>query len=482
MNRTRTAYDVTRHSAGLLAAAMALGLALVAACGDDDRHGTPPDVLTTPDGVLRDVQGRQILLRGINARVAGLFDVTFDDGRVALEPIPPFDAEDCRFLAEELGYNHLRLPVSWSGLEPERGTYDEDYLRRILDVADTCGDYGIYTLVDLHQDAFSKHIGEDGAPLWAIVPPPTELLEGPLHDLNERRTSGQVLAAFESLFANEEAVQDAYADMAAWLASALEGHPWVLGLELMNEPVLFFDDAPLAAFHAHVGSVVREAAPTLTLFFEPNSLRNMTDDAPAEFPFPFDDAVYSPHIYTEVFLNGWESEDPTKIRDSVERAVQEAADHGAPLYVGEFGNDPKSDRGRLWINITLGLFDQHLISSALWVYEEWSQGSWGLYEAQGEPNPGRLTVREEVVDLLARAYPQAVDGRLMSFEYDADARTLTVQLTDAGDGEHLLAAPGRVYPAGVVAACDGVDVATAPGPGRVAVRCVGTTLTLGPAD
>ena len=457
-------------------------LVVVPACGDGGGAGPAADPLTTDQAELRDAQGRQLLLRGINARVEGLFDVSFDDGRVALEPIPPFGAEDCRFLAEEMGYNHLRLPVNWSGLEPVRGDYDADYLRRILDVVDACGEYGIYTLVDLHQDAYSKHMGEDGAPLWAIVPPPSELLEGPLHDLNERRTSGQVLAAFDSFFANDEGVQDAYADMAAWLAGALEGHPWILGLELMNEPVLFFDDAPLAAFHAKVGGAAREAAPTLTLFFEPNSLRNMTDDAPAEFPFPFDDAVYSPHIYTEVFLNGWESEDATKIRLSVERAVQEAADHNAPLYVGEFGNDPKTDRGRLWIDITLSLFDEHLISSAIWVYEEWSQGSWGLYDGVGEPNPGRVALREDAVDLLARAYPQAVDGRLVSFAFDASARTLTVQLADAGPGEHLMAAPGRVYPTGVVAACDGVDVETTPGPGRVALRCAGATLTLRPAD
>ncbi len=459
-----------------------ISLVVFPACGDDDGQATPPDPLTTPEGRLLDVQGRQILLRGINARVEGLFDVTFDDGRVALEPIPPFDGEDCRFLAEELGYNHLRLPVNWSGLEPERGVYDHDYVLRILDVVDACGAHGIYTLVDLHQDAFSKHIGEDGAPLWAILPPPTELLEGPLHDLQDRRLSGQVLAAFDSLYANVDGVADDYAAMAAWLATQIEGHPWVLGLELMNEPVLFFDDEPLAEFHAKVGAAVREAAPTVTIFFEPNALRNTTDDAPAEFPFPLPDAVYSPHIYTEVFLNNWESEDPTKIRVSVENAVQEAADHGAPLYVGEFGNDPRLDRGRRWIDITLGLFDTHLISSAIWVYEEWSQGSWGLYDGVGEPDPGRVALREEVVDLLARAYPQAVDGRLVSFEYDVALRTLTVQIAEAGAGVHLLAAPGRVYPAGVLATCDGVDTETTTGPGRVGLHCTGTTLTLRPAD
>src|SRR5262245_33359069 len=41
-----------------------------------------------------DVEGRVVFLRGVNARVEGIFDVTFDDGRIPLEPIPPFTIDD----------------------------------------------------------------------------------------------------------------------------------------------------------------------------------------------------------------------------------------------------------------------------------------------------------------------------------------------------------------------------------------------------
>ena len=84
-------------------------------------------------------------------------------------------------------FNLLRLPINWSGLEPAEGQFEEDYLLRVDQVIDWCAEFGIYVLVDFHQDAYSKEIGEDGAPLWAIVPPPTELLEGPMHDLTDRR-------------------------------------------------------------------------------------------------------------------------------------------------------------------------------------------------------------------------------------------------------------------------------------------------------
>ena len=47
--------------------------------------------LRVRDGRLVDERGREVTLRGVNARAAGVFDVTFDDGRLPLEPIPGFD-------------------------------------------------------------------------------------------------------------------------------------------------------------------------------------------------------------------------------------------------------------------------------------------------------------------------------------------------------------------------------------------------------
>ncbi|HEY6035212.1 MAG TPA: hypothetical protein VIV58_13150, partial [Kofleriaceae bacterium] len=59
---------------------------LAAACGSDPAPATTP--LASDGTHLRDDQGRIALLHGVNARIAGVFDVTFDDGRTALEPIP----------------------------------------------------------------------------------------------------------------------------------------------------------------------------------------------------------------------------------------------------------------------------------------------------------------------------------------------------------------------------------------------------------
>src|SRR6478735_10346972 len=92
-------------------------LMLGVACGSSPRETTP---LASDGTHLRDEQGRIAVLRGVNARVEGVFDVTFSDGRIPLEPIPALEAADCRRM-RELGIDLWRLPINWSGIEPTRG-------------------------------------------------------------------------------------------------------------------------------------------------------------------------------------------------------------------------------------------------------------------------------------------------------------------------------------------------------------------------
>jgi endoglycosylceramidase len=453
--------------------------------------GASPDAsaaLRSVDGQLLDARGRQVLLRGVNARVNGLFDVTFDDGRVALEEIPPFTADDCAFLAGDLGLNLLRLPVNWSGIEPEEGVYDAAYLDRIGQLVDDCAAAGVVTIVDLHQDAYGKDIGEDGAPLWAIVPPPEELLEGPLTsaELARRRLSAPVLAAFRSLYQDAalpsgRTLHRAHAEAAGHLAASLVDHPGAVALELHNEPVSLGDQAALDAFHAASTEAVRAAYPSLPVAFEPDALRNITDAAPVEAPFPYDNTVYAPHIYTDVFEDGWASEDTDAVRASVAAAVDEAAAHGAHLFVGEFGHDPRSDRGARYIDTCLDAFDQHRASWAIWLYEEHSQDAWGLWD-EGDVPHTRGALREAVADQLARPFPTAIDGTIETIDWDGDAKVLTVRVEGAGGGVHEVSAPARTWPDGVVVTCDGAAVERELADGRARFRCGGAELRLAPVD
>lgn len=416
------------------------------------------------DGVrLRDEAGREVLLHGINARIEGLFDVSFDDGRVALEEIPAFARSDLELLRDELGMNALRVPINWSGLQPVAGftDLDPDYLARLDAVLALCAELEVWCLVDLHQDAWSKHIGEDGAPLWAIVPEPTELLEGPLEDLEARRLSAQVLAAFGTFFAGQAGLQDAYLDMVERLVAHLRGRPFVAGLELFNEPV--GDDVEVLSFANRAVQRVHEVDPDRLALFEPNALRNLMDRADTQGGLQQPNAAYAPHLYPEVFSGGkdmWASGDPARLIESTAQARLEADEHGAPLVVTEYGIDPEAPRGLPWIERMLEEMDRHQASRFFWVYEERSQGGWGLYDDEG-------ALREELLDVLARPYPVAVPGSLDAFSV-AEGE-LRVQVT--GGGELVLSAPARTLGLAPSATCDGRPIDAERRAGRVLVGC-----------
>lgn len=445
---------------------------------------TPPALIRLAGQDFSDGHGT-VLLRGTNARVEGLFDVTFDDGRLPLEPIPPFGAEDCHTMAEVLGWNLLRLPVNWSAIEPERGRYDLDYIGDVRALVERCAEHGVFTLVDLHQDAYSKEIGEDGAPLWAIVPPPETLLGGPLTDLTERRTSLQVLRAFSSFFDDAETLQDAYAAMAARLGEELTGTPGFLGLELMNEPVAW-NDEKLHAFHDKVGAAVAASMPDAFIAFEPDALRNLNDHDPVLFPTTVPRAVYAPHHYTGVFTaepGTWP--DLAAVRQSALDARAEGDLHGGPTLIGEFGHDPREDAGRAWLTAALDAYDEALLNSAFWVWEEWSQGGWGLFDRAGsEEEPGRGPMRSVALDAIARPFPRSVPGALravrwlhptLSFSWDDPVPEwpwVTVSL------------PGHL---GAFdrwrALCDGEErTLEAIGPGAALFDCAGTSAELTLSD
>lgn len=458
----------------LLLATTAVASLLTATQLDACSNTKTPFHIRSADGVLRDAQGRELIYHGVNARIEGLFDVSFDDGRTALEPIPPFTEEDCRFIGEDLGMNHLRLLVNWSGIEPHDDDYREDYLARVLEVAAMCERHGVYSLVDFHQDAFSKEIGEDGAPLWAIQPAPTMLLGGPLTDLGDRRASTQVFDAFEGLFSDRYGGATQFADMAAWVAARIDGRPGVIGLELFNEPIVYFDDETLIAFHSRVATRIREVAPKLPVFFEPTGVRNITDTDLASPVFPFSNTVYSPHIYTNVFEDGWANEDASLVQASVAGARVEATAHSAALYVGEFGHD-NTTHGALYVTTAMDAMDVNRASWAYWVYEEWSQDSWGLYDAAAS---GRVALRSARADLMARAYPAAIAGHVESFVYVPATKTLTVTVSAPTSGEHVLAAPERTYPSGVEVRCGGTIVPATVAAGRARFRCAASPIVM----
>ena len=426
-------------------------------------------------GRLLDERRREVTLRGVNARVEGIFDVTFDDGRLPLEAIPVFDDGDAATM-ERFGFNLLRLPISWSALEPARGRFDAAYLDRIAGVLALCRSHGILVLLDFHQDAFSKEIGEDGAPRWVLDlllgPNGYPYLGGPLTDLGARRLAPATLAAFRQFFLDAGGVQADLAAAAVVLAHRFAHEPAVLGYEIMNEPLAFLvphGDVALLAFHVRLARAIRRVDHRHLVAFEPDAIRNATNAAPVPTtPFPVRGALYAPHVYTDVFdRHDYSSGDPAELAPSMERAAAEARGWGAPLLVGEYGIDPNAPNANAWITAELDLQDRLRTHSAFWLWEEISQGRWGLFDGESSEPGGERIGRTTA---LSRAYARAVPGRVLEHAFDAGANTLRLRYAARGTAPLELFVPPRRYPGGFAVRCNGRPVATSPGP-VVTLRC-----------
>ncbi|UJR78297.1 cellulase family glycosylhydrolase [Sandaracinus amylolyticus] len=468
------------------------GLALsLISCGDDPapivlEPWDPPEQpwVRSDRTRFRDDADRVLVFRGINARVEGLFDVTFDDGRLPLEEIPAFTIDDARRM-RALGLNALRLPINWSGIEPVQGEYSEAYLERLEEVVELCRQAGVHVMIDFHQDAYSKEIGEDGAPLWAIHPPPDELLGGPLGDLEARRTSEQVLRAFEGFFDTRDEdttdvmLQAAYFAMARHVAERFADDPWVLGYDLYNEPIA--DDRLLADFHARMAAELREVDDRHVMFFEPNSVRNLTEMGPrASAPFPDDGGAYAVHLYTLAFRDPRNELDTVtleRLRPNVERGLMEASLFGVPMFVGEWGIRPDSPGSDDYVRFMHELFDETFTSATVWLWKENSQGSWGFHDY--DPEGGAFTERDAVVRAHARVYAEAVAGEPMSMRYDLDARRFELVYEGrADDAPSVVYVPDASYFASSFAVrCDGRAIEPTPArdaaTGRVEIVCGG---------
>jgi endoglycosylceramidase len=448
-------------------------------CTEDPPPEEAPAVVRVQDGRLVDPAGREVQLRGVNARVAGLFDVEFDDGRLPLQPLAAFTREDAVQMSEA-GFNFLRLPINWSGLEPEEGNFSESYLRSIDDVLAHCRAAGLFVLLDFHQDAYSKHIGEDGAPLWAIEPAPSALLGGPLdeEELNRRRTSPAVLQAFTSFFENRERLQDRFLPVLRLIGSRYARHGEVIGIEIMNEPVSIIVDLtmePLFAFYEKAVSALRAVNAHHPIWLEPDAIRNFTHVAPIrDEPFFADNIVYSPHLYPT--LAGVSEEGRAAWMDALsttfDRMVQEARSWGdAALVIGEWGADPREEETREYAAAFLALAEQRAMGHALWLWKERSQGSWGMFDYDDASET--WLPRAQALEHFIAPYVQVGPGRMLAHSFDPQTRVLEARYQALGDerGEPELFLAPRRYPEGAKIFLDGEPAeAEAISAGRVRLR------------
>lgn len=401
--------------------AVTVGALVLAACGSSGSlgAGSPPATSAVGPGIgttlsflhvviptsgndrtpyLADPQGRQVLLRGVAA--VGLQDVAYPtaDGGPALFPVatsaydgkcpqaisripqPPLCEAQASLPAyrqstapgsgddfaqmRALGFDVVRLVLNWSQLEPTPGRYSSAYVDRIAQVVRWAAQQGIYVILDMHQDQYSRYIlpakksstppgcspsgGTDGAPRWAVF---TDGKPGCAID-GQSALNPASSAAFYNFWQNHRVpapkgrspgtgLQDHYIGALAVLARRFETNPAVLGYELMNEPqpgtlaalplTNLYQAASQQLYPFYKRAIealtgVRDGLPTCPasaptslsgscaypelahvshqqIFFEPLAYRNLVDFSPqVSTPFSsYPNLVYAPHVYTHAF-------------------------------------------------------------------------------------------------------------------------------------------------------------------------------------
>jgi endoglycosylceramidase len=434
-----------------------------------------------------DERGREVLLKGVNAD--GLVDywqqpptlpnpysiqpsdyagMTCPPDVPAVEGVPvcPWDLAQMR----PMGFNVLRLNLSWSLAEPTPGNISSAYLDRVAQVVGWAAAQGVYVVLDMHQDAWSKHVythpgdtcppgfnairGYDGAPAWAAA------YTGPacaLHGVRELDTA--VDQGFNNFYTDVQAsdgtgLQEHFVGVLKALAARFKNNPAVAGYELMNEPSpapAEPTDPQLINLWGKMVDAVVAATPGFRqlFFFEPSVLRDVVDASQVLTPWTlasaYPNAVYAPHIYTGVFTLDQQAAQQRLLptNGGYQSSIRDAQNLGLPLWIGEFGNDPPDDNTIM--RSSYQLQDQYMLGGAYWLWKENANDInatlfWGIY---GKPfdAPTRGVPQAGKIKFSGRAYPLATTGHLTQVTYDPDTtgfdiRAVSDAAVRAGDSAH----------------------------------------------
>lgn len=140
----------------------------------------------------------------------------------------------------ECGFNIIRLGVTWEGIEPEPGKYNEEYIDKIVYFMDMCHKYGMYVFIDMHQDLYGPAGGSDGAPEWASLTDGAKLKKNKLVWATGYFWGKVVHNCFDNFWANKEVdgigLQTYFINMWKHIAERVKDHPALFGFDLFNEP------------------------------------------------------------------------------------------------------------------------------------------------------------------------------------------------------------------------------------------------------
>jgi endoglycosylceramidase len=434
------------------------------------------------------------------------------------------------------GFDVVRLGIFWKGLEPGTasmndpaictpgkpkaagpGQFDaktfDTYMTKLEQTISLLARYGIYSLVDMHQDSMNEVFAGEGFPDWAVCTDGiTPVAYRNVAAWGVNQIDKGMAQAQGHFWANDVVgnLQGAYDQIWAKVASRLSGNPWVIGYDPFNEPfspsILLHPgqnaafDAQVQCFYAgraHPGETqsrrritgcppddpetgvipsIEHADHVHAVFYEPDT----TTSGPATNhigSMNFPRLVYNFHDYCPLHVpNGPEAPDYSQVCPPAEEQVftdsardrsndaSPAQPRGPGWFLTEFGaTTDAADLGRMVADA-----DANLVG---WMYWQWLyyEDPTGSHDSGLWP-PGPATSAQ--LDALSETYAQAIGGTPTSMTFDPSTAAfhLSYRVDRAVTAPTVVFVPvSRHYPDGYCAKLTGGKVTSSPGATRLVV-------------
>lgn len=435
--------------------------------------------------------------------------VVFFHGVDAVYKYPPFEvypapgkpwnlsAGDASLMAR-LGFNVVRLGMTWKGLEPgtapandpaicgagvpsdphqfNRAVFDR-YVAHLRTTIDLLGRYHIYTILDMHQDVYNEMFDGEGVPNWAVCTNDVPSADPPGRWSLEYSTKAAGIA-FHHFWTNDVRgdLQGEFDRVWGMVAHAFRGNRWILGYDPFNEPfstslVRYGDehfDAQLECFYTgrgHIGSPSHNAPPLrcpradpsdgVIPTLEANDPARLVFDEPDNYasrgfptfigPMSLPNLVFNVHIYCGARspVTGNPTDVATCANQEMHSLGVRAEDRLEQVSATQRG-------GPAWLVSEFGATSDPALLAAVAAKMDaeqvgWAYWAWRYY---GDPTgsadeslvmaDGRL---RSTALVLSRAYPEAVAGEPLSFSFSPERDVFTMAYTP----DHAVRAPTVVF-------------------------------------
>lgn len=372
-------------------------------------------VLTLEPNGFHDSQGRFMYFRGVNVAANSKYP-----------PFIPFEEVSWWDRLVSWGFNLVRLTLFWEAIEPQPGIYDSSYLDKVGQMVDQASSRGMYILLDMHQDLYSRWLHGDGAPDWSfpesVNPKNNDGFGGRFWGC-AYTLSRDVRACFTNFFESAQ-LREHYRNAWAEVAKRVKDNRYILGYDIMNEPSCgnianhdgHFENNFLKPFYEETIACIRQVNPGAVGFVEPHILDLYTSKLK---PFNMDRLVYAPHFYNPVSNTLWFDPLPEDVSFSILLSIHEekAKYLGMPLFIGEFGSPWKMQpfyARDMAVNDAMEVLEKNFVNSAYWDYsvkdvDAWNEEDYSLIDKIGSPRGLGVNVRPYVRNLRGIPLYQSFD-------------------------------------------------------------------------